>query len=107
MKVGIQEQDQPNQPESTKKAPLVSIELAQCPAEAVLDQPALAAMLAVSPRTLRRMITRFEIPPGVKLGGRRVWLAGKVRDYLGARADVAIKESERAAVRMRGLGQRI
>jgi len=70
-----------------------SIELAGLPADAVLDEIALAAALGVPPRTVRRMIRRYELPAGVKLGCRRIWLAGRVLAWIHAAAE----KQERAA----------
>ena len=69
------------------RSPLISVELASYQAGTLLDQVALAAALRVAPRTLRRMVTRLEIPPDITLGGKKVWLAEKVREHLSGRAD--------------------
>ena len=71
----------------TERPPFLGTDLARLPREALLDQRSLAGALHVSPRTLRRMVTRFEVPPGVKLGARRIWIAGKVLEYLERRAE--------------------
>jgi hypothetical protein len=41
------------------------------------------------------MVERLEIPPGISLGGKKVWFAGKVRDYLKSRADSVAQRSQR------------
>jgi predicted DNA-binding transcriptional regulator AlpA len=76
---------------------LVTTEFAQYPPETLLDQEALAQVLGVSTRTIRRMVDRDELPPGIALGRKRAWLAGKVRDFLSARAeDLHRRYSKRA-----------
>ena len=87
----------------TKPAPFLGTDLARLPREALLDQRSLAEALRVSPRTLRRMVTRFEVPPGVKLGARRIWIAGKVLEYLERRAEelaLSSSENERRVARL-------
>ena len=80
----------------SEKPPLVSTDLALYAPETILDQAALGAALGVSPRTLRRMVARLEIPPGLPLGGKKVWLAGKVREFLALRAENVVRRSQRS-----------
>jgi len=71
--------------------------LAELPGGTLLDEKALAGAFGVSTRTLRRMVGRYELPPGVKFGGRKVWLAGKVLAYMEERADrLAVKAAKEA-----------
>lgn len=63
----------------------------------MLDEKALAECLGTSPRTLRRMVRRGEIPQGIKLGGRRLWVVGKVREYLAEQADRLADDAKRIA----------
>ena len=73
------------------------VALHELPDGVLLDLPALAAALQCCERTARRMITRRQLPPGILLGGRNVWYAGRVRQYLAAR----MEEAEKAALRER------
>ena len=77
--------------------------LHELPDGALLDGPALALALGVCHRTLRRMIRRRELPPGVKLGAGNKWLAGRVRAWINTRAEQAEKEAAREAARLRAL----
>ncbi len=61
--------------------------LAELPREALLDERALADCLQVSDRTLRRMVDRGQMCPGVSLGRRKMWIAGKVLDHIAQAAD--------------------
>ncbi len=70
--------------------------LAEYPADALLDQAALAEALGVTKRAVRYLVARNELPPPFALCGKR-WLAGKVREFLNARQDQAIREAEAAA----------
>jgi len=72
-------------------------ELARLPERTLLDEKRLAAALGVVPRTLRRMVGRFELPPPVPLAGRSVWFAGRVLAYIEATADRVEREAERRA----------
>ena len=69
----------------------------------ILDSKELAATLGVCQRTLKRMITRHELPPGVKLGRRFVWDGGRIKDWLDRRAEEAESEAERELSRIRKL----
>ena len=71
--------------------------LAELPPKTLLDEKALAQSLGVCGRTIRRMATRFEIPPGIVFAGRKLWQAGKVLEYFETKANRAIKEAERQA----------
>ena len=75
--------------------------LARLPAMAILDEAALAKALHVAPRTLRRMVNRWQLPPPVPLGGRSVWFAGRVLAHIEAAAIRAEKDAERDARKFR------
>ena len=52
--------------------------LAELPQKALLDESAMAKVFSVTPRTIRRMVQRFELPPPIPFAGRSIWLAGRV-----------------------------
>ena len=72
-------------------------DLARLPEKALLDEAQLAKALDVTPRTIRRMVSRFELPPPVSLGGRPVWFAGRVLAHIEAAAERAEREADRRA----------
>ena len=74
--------------------------LARMDGKTMLNQIALANALGVSTRTVRRLVVRNEIPPGVTLGARRVWLVADVLTHIQRRAEKAAKEAERTARRI-------
>lgn len=74
--------------------------LARMPVQTLLDERALAAALKVTTRTIRRMVGRYELPPGVPLAGRTVWLSGKVLAFLEEKLDRAARDAERRATAM-------
>ena len=84
-----------------ESSPLVLTQLAEYAPGTLLSQSALADALGVSPRTLRRLVARGEVPQGIRLGGRKVWLAETVFKYLSERAERQARESERQAARLR------
>jgi len=74
--------------------------LARLPEKSILDERQLAITLSVSPRTIRRMVSRFELPPPIRLGGHSVWLAGRILQHLENCAERAAREAERRAARI-------
>ena len=68
----------------------------------LITKQELAQCLGCSDRTLQRMVERFEIPPPMTLGGRKVWIMGKVRawftDAAERREAEALKEAKRLRV---------
>lgn len=79
---------------------LVNI-LAELPEKAILDEARLAHLLHVTPRTIRRMVGRFELPPPVSLGGRSVWMAGRVLGHIDAAAERKQRVAEQQARKFR------
>jgi hypothetical protein len=78
--------------------------LADVPPGTLLDEQALATSLHLSPRTVRRLVGRGQLPPGVKLGGRRIWVAGRVIDFVMAEADRLAAATRRVAIRRGEVG---
>jgi predicted DNA-binding transcriptional regulator AlpA len=76
--------------------------LAGLPEGTLLNATALAECLSVSTRTLQRMVKHGQVPDGVKLGGRRVWMAGKVRGFLGDRSDRMAQAARKLSLRFSG-----
>ena len=74
--------------------------LAEIPDGAMMDLKALADALGICTRTARRAIRRGELPPGIGMGRRRIWTAGRVRAWLDRRADEAEREAERERSRI-------
>lgn len=68
-------------------------ELAKLPDRTILDEGRLASMLKITPRTLRRMVQRAELPPPISLGGRSVWLSDRILLYLNTAAEQAEKDA--------------
>jgi hypothetical protein len=79
-------------------------ELALLPERTLIDERRLAMLLKVTPRTVRRMVARFELPPSIRLAGRSVWMAGHVLAHIQAAAERASNNAEHQARRLRNLG---
>ena len=83
---------------------LVIQELAELPPQTLIDEAGLAATLRVTTRTIRNMVSRFELPQPITLAGRSTWLAGRILDYL----DRAAERAEREAIMLaKKLGRNI
>ncbi len=67
----------------------------------MITKPELCKCLDCSERTLQRMVERFEIPPGVTLGGRKVWIVGKIRAWFADAAERREAEALKEARRLR------
>jgi hypothetical protein len=78
--------------------------LAELPAKTLLTETALAVLLRVSPRTVRRMVARFELPPPVRMAGKPTWLVERVLAHIEARAARAARQAELEAQRLAALG---
>ncbi len=77
--------------------------LARLPERTILDETRLAAVLGVSGRTVRRMVSRYELPPPISLAGRSMWYSGRVLAHLDAAFERAEKEANLNAARLREL----
>ncbi len=71
--------------------------LATLPERTLLDECALSAALNLSKRTVRRMVSRHELPPPFRFAGKSTWLTGKVLAHIEARAERQVRDAERAA----------
>ena len=78
--------------------------LANLPADALVDEAAMGRAFAVSCRTIRRMVDRYELPPPIRIAGKSVWIAGRVRAYINDAAERKEKKAKRAHIRIRQLG---
>lgn len=79
--------------DSRDKPGLLVDELSRLPDKTIMDESKLASMLKITPRTLRRMVQRAELPPPISLGGRSIWLSDRVLSYLNTAAELAEKEA--------------
>ena len=77
--------------------------LARLPEKTLLDEARLASLLCVTPRTVRRMVSRFELPPSISLGGRSVWFAGRILAHIEEAAERAERDASRRAKKISAL----
>ncbi len=83
------------------ECPGVITALAVLPKKTILNEAAMAKIFDVTDRTIRRMVTRHEIPPPIRVAGRSSWFAGYVLDHLDAQAVKKQKEAERVMSKIR------
>ena len=77
--------------------------LAALPDKAILDETRLATVFGVTCRTVRRMVSRYELPPPVQLAGRSCWIVERILRHIEAAAERAEREAEREARRFRSM----
>ena len=77
--------------------------LAALPGQTLVDEHALAQILSITTRTVRRMVTRHELPPPVPLAGRSTWVVARLLAHIEARAERAAQKAEREAQRIEAL----
>lgn len=75
--------------------------LAELPREAILNEAALARVFGVVPRTIKRMVARYELPPPVLLASKRCWKVGTVLGWIDASIERTEKDAKRQAQRLR------
>lgn len=76
---------------------MVLTKLAALPGKTILDETALADILKVKKRTIRRMVSRYELPPPIPFAGRSAWMAEQVIQWFETRAEQAAKDAARRA----------
>lgn len=82
---------------------IIITKLAELPEKALMDERALAEVLGVTKRTIRRMVARYELPPGILFGGRKRWQAGQVLRWFEAEAERMADQAEKEARKFRSL----
>jgi predicted DNA-binding transcriptional regulator AlpA len=61
-------------------------DLAELPAGTILGKSSLASILGKDERTIDRMVGNVQIPSGVKLGNKMIWISDQVIDFIRERA---------------------
>ena len=80
--------------------------LANLPARAILEEGALARIFGVCRKTIQRRVTRFELPPPIRNGGKSSWFAGDILEHFAERAQNAKNEAQRVASRIKASSPR-
>ncbi|MEW6357952.1 MAG: hypothetical protein AB1696_16585 [Planctomycetota bacterium] len=70
-------------------------ELGELGAGALVTEAGLARLLGRHPVSVKRAVSRGELPPPIRLCGGPVWLAGAIVEHLQRRMDEAAKERAR------------
>ena len=87
--------------DTAKVAPAATISLGGFADGDMITNQELGECLNCSDRTLQRMVERFEIPPPMTLGGRKVWIVGKIRAWFAYAAERKETEALKEARRLR------
>lgn len=91
----------PSSPPTKPGGPLVINSLARLEPNALLNELALADALGVSTRTVRRWVTKGDLPRPFPMGAHRLWLVSTLLAHFKDRTDQARKEQERELARIR------
>jgi hypothetical protein len=75
-------------------------QLAELPPDTVLSEEALARMFGRHPVSIKRAVSRGELPPSIRLFGKATWTARAVLGHLNNRLEAARKETEQLARRI-------
>jgi signal transduction histidine kinase len=78
--------------------------LAELPPATLVDEAALAAIFGCHQMSIKRAVTRGELPAPVRMFGRPTWTAGAVLRHADARLEAAEREAERERQRIARLG---
>jgi predicted DNA-binding transcriptional regulator AlpA len=83
------------------KPPSTLFTLGKFADEDYITKQELCEAFKCSPRTMQRMVERFEIPPPIWLAGRKVWIAGKLREWIAQNIERSETEAKEFAKKMR------
>ena len=87
--------------DTAKAAPSTTISLGGFADGDMITKPKQGKCLNCSDRALQRMVERFEIPPPTTLGGRKVWIVGKIRAWFTDAAERREAETLKETRRLR------
>lgn len=75
-------------------------ELGRLPEGAIISESALARLLSRHPVSIKRAVSRGELPQPIRLLGQSVWTVGVIVKFLEKRLEDAARDAERAQVRL-------
>ncbi|MEE2658306.1 MAG: hypothetical protein VX733_07365 [Candidatus Latescibacterota bacterium] len=78
----------------------VIAELGNLGAGAVVTEAGLARMFHRHPASIKRAVTRRELPAPCRLLGQNVWTVGTIRDHIEQRMEDAARESTDATLKV-------
>jgi predicted DNA-binding transcriptional regulator AlpA len=78
----------------------VCAELGTLPAEALVTEKALAAMLGKCVKSIKRAVKRGELPQPVRIMGAPTWTAGAIVRHIEKRLEAAARKAERERARL-------
>ena len=77
-------------------------ELGELSPGTILEEEAVARIFGRHSVSVKRAVTRGELPPPVRLFGKPSWTAGAILAHLKARLEAAQREVEKEAARLAG-----
>ncbi len=75
-------------------------QLGDLPPDTILSEDALARLFGRHRVSIKRAVSRGELPPSIRLFGKASWTARTVLDHLNKRLEAAKKEREQLARRI-------
>jgi hypothetical protein len=75
-------------------------DLGQMEPETIIREQGLAEMLGCHPITIKRSVTRGELPPPVRMNGKPCWTARSIVEHIEERLRKAKREAEAEAERI-------
>jgi len=84
-----------NQPEESRALPGVVAALGELGPATVITEKGMAALFGRHPASIRRAVTRGELPRPARLLGGPAWTVGSIVRHIETRLEEAAKEAER------------
>ena len=75
-------------------------ELGELPPGAIVTEADLARMFRKHPASIKRAVTRRELPPPVRMFGKPTWTAGAILAHVEKRLEAAMREAEKETARI-------
>lgn len=75
-------------------------DLAKLEPETIIREKALAEMYNCHPQTIKRYVTRGELPPPVRMGGKPCWTVRSILEHIEERLRQAKIEAEAESARL-------
>ena len=76
-------------------------ELAELPLNTYLSSGAVAQIFQVCPRTLRRMVIRYDLPEGIRQGKKKLWSVDAILKWLQRLEEKNMERAEQERERIR------
>lgn len=78
----------------------LAVRLGEYHADDMLTKHGMTVLFECNVRTVQRMVDRYELPPSVQVGGRSFWIAGRLKSWIAAIAELREAEALKRAKRL-------